>query len=67
VEHGAVFSGIDVIAAPHCVDAAAQIRGVRKCNEQSNGLVIDALAGKIEIQARSLARESPPTVRIRVA
>ena len=51
VEDGAVFGDVDLLAGEHGVDALARLRLVGEVDEQTEGLVGDAVFGVVEVDA----------------
>ena len=67
VQHGAILGGVDGLAGPHRFDARAQARGIGEAGQQAQPVVVDALAGKVEVQPNGFAGESAAACRIAIA
>ena len=64
VQYRAPFGGVDGLAAPHGLDARTQAGGIGEARQQMQAVVVDALAGEIEVEAGGFARETAAARRI---
>ena len=54
VQHGAIFGDVDLVAAEHGVDAAAQAALFGQAQQEAERFVGDAVFGVIEVEAEGL-------------
>jgi hypothetical protein len=54
VQYGAILRDVDVLASEHAIAALAQSRLVRQIDEQTNGLVGDALLRIVQVESLDL-------------
>ena len=64
VQHGAILGDVDLVAAEHRVDALTQARPAGQLEEQTHGLVGDAVLRVVEVETLTLGRETLAPLRV---